>query len=336
MTFKTIVSLLKNGQIFLLLALLGRMKSFYKLCFIASAKTHGILEQLSDKPLSFEQLAKCYCRRAEMDDALEAWLQLGVRLKLLRCDNKKYSLTGLAKKLSLNHNDALIAFAQEVTILHYNLIFKTPEKIKQGSLWKLEEQYGEIVARSSRSLEPFQKEAIDRLFPSSGRVRLLEVGCGSAFYIYYAAGKNPALSALGIELQPKVADMARRNIQIWGLQNRVEVETGDIRNKDPNGDFDIATLFNNIYYFPFNERISFLCHIKKFLKPGGLLLLSTSCQGGNLGIELLNLYGASTIGCGRLPGVDEMICQLNEASYRNVKAMSLIPGDKFYIFTAES
>lgn len=234
----------------------------------------------------------------------------------------------------MHHNDALIAFAQEVTILHYNLILKTPERLKKGSLWRLEDQYGEIVARSSRTLEPFQKVAIDQTFPSSGSIRLLEVGCGSAFYICYAARKNPSLSALGIELQPKVADIARRNIQDWGLQDRVKIEVGDIRNKKPDEYFDIVTLYNNIYYFPFDERISLLGNIKKFLKPGGLLLLTTGCQGGNLGIELLNLYGASTVGCGRLASVDEMVHQLNEAGYKDIKSINLIPGDKFYGFKA--
>ncbi len=334
MKFKAIISLLKNGQFFLLLALLGRMKSFYKLCYMASAKTNGIFELLLEKPVSFQQLAKYYCKNPETNDALKAWMQLGVRLKVLKLDMNGYSLTGIARKLSLSHNDALIAFAQEVTLLHYNLISKTPEKIKHGSLWKLDEQYGEIVARSSRSLEPFQIEAIDQTYPFSGSIRLLEIGCGSAFYIKYAALKNPSLSAVGIELQPKVADMARQNIRAWELQDRVEIEAGDIRVKEPNEFFDIVTLFNNIYYIPFDERVSFLSHIKKFMKPNGILLLTTSCQGGSLGIELLNLYGAATAGCGRLASVDEMVVQLNDAGYKRVKAMSLILGDKFYGFKA--
>ena len=101
MKFKSIVSLIKNGQFYLLLALLGRMKSFYKLCYMASAKTNGLFELLLENPVSFQQLAKYYCKTPETNDALEAWMQLGVRLKVLRLGVNGYSLTGAARKLSL-------------------------------------------------------------------------------------------------------------------------------------------------------------------------------------------------------------------------------------------
>ena len=71
--------------------------------------------------------------------------------------------------------------------------------------------------------------------------------------------------------------MACQNLQEWGLKDRVEIEVGDIRDKEPNGYFDIATLFNNIYYFPFNERVAFLGHIKNNL-PGLYLLAKNEMQ----------------------------------------------------------
>jgi 4-hydroxy-2,2'-bipyrrole-5-carbaldehyde O-methyltransferase len=336
MNSKTLLNLLKNGQLSLFLNLHVSLKSFYKLCYLASAKTNGLFDLLSAKPVPFEQLAETYCADNGTIDALEAWLQLGIRLNLLKLDKRGYSLKGISRKLALQENDALVALAQEVTSLHYSLIMKTPEKLKNGSLWGLEDQDGELIARSSRSLEPFQTEAIDKTFPSSGAVRLLEIGCGSGFYIHYAASKNPSLSAVGIELQPNVADMARRNIQVWGLQDRVKIESGDIRDREPRELFDIVTLYNNIYYFPVQDRVSFLNHIRGFLKPGGFLLLTTGCQGGNLGIELLNLWGASTAGCGRLASNDELVLQLYKSGYKDVQAISLIPADKFYGFKAHN
>ena len=33
--------------------------------------------------------------------------------------------------------------------------------------------------------------------------------------------------------------------------------------------FDLATLHNNIYYFPVAERVSLLRHVRGFLRPGG-------------------------------------------------------------------
>jgi len=128
--------------------------------------------------------------------------------------------------------------------------------------------------------------------------------------------------------------MARTNLRRWGLENRVTVETGDIREKTPSEPFDIATLYNNIYYFPVEERVRLLHHIGGFLRRGGFLLLTTCCQGGSLGTEALNLWGAATSGAGRLPAEDELVRQLREAGYNKVKTKNLVPGDKFVAFQA--
>jgi len=184
-------------------------------------------------------------------------------------------------------------------------------------------------------MEAFQTEAIDRFFPASGTASLLEIGCGSGFYIKYAANRNPSLTALGLELQPKVADAARRNIAEWGLDGRVRIETGDIRQKLPDEHFTIVTLYNNIYYFPVESRVALLQHLRRFLQPGGFLLLITCCLGGSLAVDVLNLWGAATSTGGRLPGKQELIGQLHQAGFPKVQAVRLIPGDEFFAFKAE-
>lgn len=334
MFVRPFLKLLKNNQLLVAIGLNALFKPFYKISYLVAAKNNGLLDILFKNPLPFEKLSEYYCRNAKGREALEAWLQLGIRLGFLDLGSQGYSLKGLARKIALPENDASLALAQEVVGLHYKLILGTPEKLRNGELWGLEDQDGELIARSSRALEVFQIEAIDRTFPASGALRLLEIGCGSAFYIKYAATRNTSLSALGLELQPKVADVARLNIQKWNLQDRVTIETGDIRESSFASEFDIATLYNNIYYFQVDERVALFAHIKKFIKPGGFLLLTTCCQGGNIGIEVLNLWGAATESGGRLPRIDEVVSQLNEACYENIQTISLIPGDSFYAFKA--
>lgn len=332
MKLRTLASLIKSGQLSLLLSVARHFKPFYKLCFVVSAKNNGFFDILSEKPVSFEQLARVYCPGTESHDALRAWLQLGVRLNELVLADHGYSLCGYSKKLALPQHDALIAIAQEVVCLHHKLILQTPERLKKGMSWSLEDQDGEMIARSSRILEPMQTEAIDLFFPSSGKVRLLEVGCGSAYYIYYAMKRNPQLTALGMELQSDVAGVARQNIADWGLGDRVVIECGDIRQKSPDELFDIVTLYNNIYYFPVAERCSLLKQLRTFLKPGGMILLTTCCQGGSAGVDILNLWGASTCGCGRLPFVEELEQQLVESGFADIQLKSLFAGDKYYAF----
>jgi 4-hydroxy-2,2'-bipyrrole-5-carbaldehyde O-methyltransferase len=336
MSIKPFFKLLKNDQLSTFTGSSALLKPFYQLVYVVAAKEHGLLELLADTQKTFEELARIYCKDDKAREALEAWLQLGIRLGHMKLSAHGYSLKGLARKLALPQNDAMLALLQEVAGLHYNLISKTPEKLRNGEFFSLADQDGEIIARSSRILEAFQTEAIDRFFPSVGAVNLLEVGCGSGVYIRHAARRDPSLAALGLELQPNVADVARRNIAEWGLQERVRIETGDILRRVPDEHFDIVTLYNNIYYFPVENRVSLLRHIKEFIKAGGFVLLITCCQGGSLGVEALNLWGAATLTAGRLPSKDELINQLHQAGFQQVQTLRLIPGEEFFAFKAIS
>lgn len=259
---------------------------------------------------------------------------MGVRLRLLSLGRSGFVLRGMALKLAQPELDPALAMVQEVAGLHHKLIAATLPRLRGGELWTLDDQDGEMIARSSRILEEFQAEAIRNAFPERGAARLLEIGCGSGVYLRYAAKRNASLTAVGMELQPAVAEMARANLRSWALDGRVMVETGDFRAKPPGEVFDIATLYNNIYYFPVEERVALLARIASFLKPGGFLLLTTCCQGGSLGTEALNLWGAATKGCGRLPGQGELVGQLRQAGYSRVKTTNMLPGDRFVAFQA--
>jgi len=336
MSVKPFLKLIRNKQLSAFIGSGALLKPFYRLVYVAAAKECGLFELLADTPRRFEQLAEVFCKDDKAREAFEAWLHLGVRLGHLSLGPQGYALRGLARKLALPQNDAMLALLQEVAGLHYNLISQTPAKLRKGKLWSLDDQDGEIIARSSRVFEAFQTEAIDRFFPTSGAGSLLEIGCGSGVYIKHAAERNPSLTALGLELQPDVADVACRNIEEWGLQERVRIEARDIRQRVPDEQFNIVTLYNNIYYFPVEGRVSLLRHIKDFVKADGFLLLVTCCQGGSLGGEVLNLWGAATSTAGRLPTRDEMINQLHQADFQQVKILRLIPGEEFYAFKAFS
>jgi 4-hydroxy-2,2'-bipyrrole-5-carbaldehyde O-methyltransferase len=334
MSFKPFFRLLRDGQLSALLGATAELKSFYRLTYLAAAGEAGLLNRLASGPATFDSLAEFYATNSRGREALEAWLQFGVRLRLLSLGPRGYALRALARKLARPENNPVLAMVEEVVELHHKLITATIPKLRAGELWSLTAQNGELIARSSRVLEAFQAEIIRSTFPARGALRLLEIGCGSGIYLRYAAERNPSLTALGVELQLAVAEMARKNLRGWGLESRVKIETGDIREKVPNEPFDIATLYNNIYYFPVEKRVALLDHIGSFLRPGGFLLLTTCCQGGSLGAEALNLWGAATRGAGRLPAEGEMVSHLRQAGYSTVKTTNLLPGDRFVAFQA--
>src|SRR5207244_2881415 len=50
---------------------------------------------------------------------------------------------------------------------------------------------------------------------------------------------------------------------------RVAIEAGDVMARAAEATFDLATLHNNIYYFPGEARVRDLPHVPAFLEPGG-------------------------------------------------------------------
>lgn len=334
MSLKPFIQMFHEGRLGALAGVGRELKSFYRLTYLGAAGDAGLLSRLVNGPATLEALVEFYAADGQGREALEAWLQMGIRLRLLSLGPEGYALRGLAATLARPENDAALAMAQEVAGLHHKLIAGTLPKLGRGELWSLADQDGELIARSSRILEAFQAEAIRAAIPEQGSLRLLEIGCGSGVYLRYAAERNKTLTALGLELQPAVAEMARRNLREWGIDQRVTVEDGDFRAKTSGESFDIATLYNNIYYFPVEERVALLARVGSFLAPGGFLLLTTCCQGGSLGVEALNLWGAATKGAGRLPAEEELVGQLKKAGYSRVKTSNLLPGDRFVSFQA--
>ena len=333
MTFRTLVSLIRNRQLPVLLSITRAVRRYHRLAFVASGLSSGLLRRLAAGPVPLHRLAPDFVADASMRDGLEAWLQLGVALGELQASPEGYSLRGkLSRKLIDPTYDAAAAFVEEVATLHNTLITQTPDRLRRASRFTLADQDGRLIARSSRVVEPFIREAIDAVVPPQGPVKLLEIGCGSAAYIRYAAGLNPELTALGLELQPSAAALAAENVSQWNLGRRVAIEVGDIMRRSPEPTFDIATLHQNIYYFPVERRVDVLRHVRLFLQPGGRLLLTTVCQGRGGGGGILNLWGALTEDCGRLPTPAEMVAQLGEAGFLAVTARSLIPGESFYSF----
>jgi SAM-dependent methyltransferase len=333
MKLRTLFSLIGNGQLAVMLSMARVVGPYHRLAFVASGLSNGVLRKLAAGPVALDALAADLGAGSAMRDGLEAWLQLGVAVGELRCGADGYTLRGkLSRQLTDPTNDAAAAFIEEVALLHNTLISESTDRLRRASPFTLADQDARLVARSSRLAEPFICEALDAVIPTHGPVKLFEIGCGTAAYIRYAAARNLGLTALGIDLQPGAAALAAENISGWNLATRVAIECGDVTRRNPEPVFDVATLHQNIYYFPVQSRVTVLRHVRGFLKPGGRLLLTTFCQGRGIGGGVLSLWGAMTEGCGRLPTPAEMMEQLAEAGFCDVTRRRLIPFESFHAF----
>ncbi|MBI4698205.1 MAG: class I SAM-dependent methyltransferase [Nitrospirae bacterium] len=247
----------------------------------------------------------------------------------------KYQLRGkLSKALIKPNNDAHKALLEEIIRYHYPFVMNTPSMLKEQKWFPFDESTGELVARSSRISEPFIFEEVDAAIPRQGDFTLLEVGCGSGIYIRRACARNSKLRAIGLDLQKKVADFARKNIEHWGLDNRVIIENSDVRSYSSDRKFDLITLHQNIYYFPVEDRKTLFRHLINYLRPGGKVLLTSVCQAGSPIMQILNIWASTSEGYGPLPYPEQLCQQFKEAGFAEVKRRSLIPFESFWAFVA--
>ncbi len=337
MKIRTFFSLLFSGHLSLIFNLSRATESYHRVAFVASGLSNQILHLLADGPLTLDKIAEEISIDEGSREGLEAWLELGVALGELRSDKNGYSLRGkLSRKLTQPANDAAAALVEEAATLQNFIITQTPGRLKRSEKFNMSDQNAATVARSSRLIEPFVSDAVTEVIPKSGEARLLEIGCGDGSYICHAAGLNPELTAVGLELQEDAAELARQNIQNRQLSDRVSIETIDIMNYSSEPVFDVATLHSIIYYFPVDQRVTLLKHVCSMLKPGARILLTTMCREGRSAPRVLNLWSTMTEGCGPLPEPPEMLEQFREASVTDVNYKRLVPGEALYAFTGGS
>ncbi|MEV0766194.1 class I SAM-dependent methyltransferase [Nocardia sp. NPDC050435] len=320
--------------------LLSLARSFvtplYRAGFLTGALNSGVLQHLSATGMDLDTLADALAI-TEDRHLLRAWLDLGVRLGELSIDTGTYRLKSrTAKALARPKNDSVAAALEEVVRFHLPVLLNGPAMLRHGDRLSMTDQDGTVIARSSRVVSAFVEEAIERVIDPAAALRLLEIGCGSGEYIRHAATLNPRLTALAVDYQTEVAAEAAANIARWGLSDRVEVRHADVRELELEPQFDLIAMHNNIYYFPLEERTKLLEQARSLLAPGGRLLLTTSCRGGNLSMEVLNLWFEFADFGGPLPDAIELADGLRRAGFGTVDVRRLIPGEQFCAFVASS
>ena len=171
MSIKPVLKLMKNNQLLALTASNALLKPFYQLNYLVAAKECGLFDLLLDAPKSSEQLAQVYCKDNKAREALEAWLSLGVRLGYLGLDGIRTQGAGQKTGVAPERRANRLATGSGGTACQLDLTDR--QETSQREHWDLEDQDGEIIARSSRVMETFQAAAIDRFFPASGAASLL-------------------------------------------------------------------------------------------------------------------------------------------------------------------
>jgi len=107
---------------------------------------------------------------------------------------------------------------------------------------------------------------------SSKAIDILDMGCGYGRDTTYLA-RNINCRILGIDNSSEAIEMARKALAD-DLESRARFQCGDFRQM-PEGKFDIVFTSNVYHLLKTEDRDIFKNIIKKRLKPGGMLFLST-------------------------------------------------------------
>jgi predicted O-methyltransferase YrrM len=125
-----------------------------------------------------------------------------------------------------------------------------------------------------------QGKMLHLLARSIGARRILEVGTlGGYSAIWMARALPPGGELISLEIDPRNAGVARRNIERAGLSERVLVRLGPAIESLPNlaGPFDLAFIDadkeSNANYFDHAVRLS---------RPGGLIIVDNVVRGGGV------------------------------------------------------
>lgn len=59
--------------------------------------------------------------------------------------------------------------------------------------------------------------------------QVVDLGAGTGIIPILLSGRSEASKIYGVEIQPDMADMARRSVLLNGLQDRIEIVTGDLK-----------------------------------------------------------------------------------------------------------
>ena len=116
--------------------------------------------------------------------------------------------------------------------------------------------------------------------------RCLDLGCGNGIIPILMEAKTEGKHFAGLEIQPESADMARRSVALNGLQDRIDIVEGDIKDASKifgASSFHVVTTnppymtaqhgLTNLYEAKTIARHEVLCNLEDIIRESARLLM---------------------------------------------------------------
>lgn len=147
--------------------------------------------------------------------------------------------------------------------------------------------------------------------------RVLDVGCGTGWFLRTLAARNPQIEFLGIDVSPGMIKVARRKAEEMNLSNlrfRVadwEGTIGDV------GTFDVVSMLNVVHYFE-DPGKSFE-KARAIISPGGEVIVLERDTDGSVLTNIWNLIHTMVLR-DRVEFLSRssLLCSLERSGFRGV------------------
>jgi SAM-dependent methyltransferase len=296
-----------------------------------AAVESGVLDALAAGPATTAELA----RELHLADEklLATFLRVVAATGLLRDEGGQWRLTDHGR--AAIDDDLVRASYQAFPGFHTAVYRELGTQLAGGPGRRDVAEQGELIARLSGGFEPLVLGVLTRTVAERAPRRILDVGCGKALELAAMLEAAPTARGVGIDVDARAVDLARRTLDERGLSDRAEVLHTDVRTAAGRTEpFDFALLANVLYYLPMAERVDFLRGIAALLAPGGVLFVTTTVAAPHFFSRHFDLLFQAQEGAMELSDAATLADQLSRAGFRPGKVRPLAVGQPIVTIAA--
>ena len=239
-----------------------------------AASDLGLFEALADAPAPLEALAS---RTGLTPRAARISADAMVALGLLERHGDCYQNAPAADRFLAGRPSAdlrpLLRFWDRISYPSWQDLAGALGRGPRQEIFELDETLLEVASAGIEAVLAGPAGALAREYEFAAHTRLLDVGGGTGSWSIAAAQAHPRLTATVVEL-PAVAAVARARVRTAGLEDRVEIVTGDVmRGELPTG-HDVVLVANLAHYWSPQQNRELLRRIRTAATPDTRLLLA--------------------------------------------------------------
>lgn len=257
----------------------GYLRGLHATHYLDLGVRTGLFAALAKGPRTADALA------AEMGfhpPYVRGFCEMGHHLEILDRHGEAYALAPFMDRLLASPDDT--CFLGGFPRVHLSVAddyAAYAERLRTGAVHSYQEHSPSFladVAGASRSLPKMFLDVAAQKLPGLVRRleqggRVLDVGCGAGYALVTLAERFPAVTGVGIEIEPVSAGMARGLVSAHGLAERLEVRGGWEPAADFEDAFDVATQFLVLHEIRPEAKQDVLARCARALRPGGTLVL---------------------------------------------------------------